>query len=634
MNILFYIGELISFILLVFWFVFMPGRLVLLNLKSKLSSFESFTISLGLGVAMFTLLLFILGSLKIVYATYILLSLFNLYSLCHCEARQIGGLWQSNWGLLRLRLRRIPRNDIVTFLIIFICTLFAGSILFRSGMPDGRGGLSFTEYRDSFWHLGLMEELTRSIPPLHPGFSPLPLTNYHYFLHLFGAGFLKTSFFNPLDFYFRILPFFLVLLYCLSLYILGKKLAKSERGGNLSVLFGVLTGSFAYVLPLFINYPGFSWHESSFWLSQPFYMVINPSFALSSSILLMVCFLYFKIAEEKENSLLPVAVILAGILIVIKVYAGLLVLGGLLVAGLWKRNMTIIKWFISSLILSLLLFIPTSGKEAGSFLVFMPGWFLRSMAESPDRVQIIDWVLRENTYAASGNMLGVLRYRFYELLVYLAGNLGTRIFMFFGLLGAPVFLLIIAFTGMVLPLIFVQNGSIANTLQFSYYSLEIFSVLLAVWLVRKNIVIIVILLLLSIPTSLQLWYTSVVSYSPAVIDRDQVESFSFLRKNTKREEIIIVPYSYQYTESLVAGTLSDRRLFYSDRLMAENTHKNFKEREDEVNKFFNGVNISLLKNNSISYVYVDKRVVNNFQLKYYPLQKVFGNEKIDIYKVL
>ena len=83
--------------------------------------------------------------------------------------------------------------------------------------------------------------------------------------------------------------------------------------------------------------------------------------------------------------------------------------------------------FAVTMLLSLFLFLPTSGEEAGKFLVFMPGWFLRSMIESPDRVQIIDWVLRENTYSEAGNMLAILRYRLVELVIYLVGNLGVRV---------------------------------------------------------------------------------------------------------------------------------------------------------------------------------------------------------------
>lgn len=652
MNILLFVGEILAFIFFLFWLVFLPGFFILGKKANVLSKIETLVIAISFGIVIFTLTLYLFGLFKMVYVSYILISFVNLYNL-----RGVKPIFEKKHlydFVFTLK------NNISTILILIATGIFSGSLLFLSGWEKA-GEILFTEYRDSFWHLGLMKELVRSIPPLHPGFAPEPLTNYHFFTHLFGAGFLLLSIFNSLDFYFRIFPYFLVFLYVFNLYILGRALTKSRLGGNLAIIFGLLTGSFAYVLPLFLKYPGFNWHESSFWLSQPFSMVINPSFALSSGLFLSSIFLVVKIISSKNSNLVFLLIIISGSLISFKVYAGLLILGGLLIMGLyslWKsRSLLWLKIFSGSIVISLMLFFPISGKEADKFLVFLPGWYLRSMVESPDRARIIDWVLRENTYLAAGNTFGVIRLRLYEFLIYIVGNLGVRIL---GLVIAfkelkklvdlkpiNVFLLTILFAGFLIPMFFVQDGSIANALQFSYYGLEIISLYFVLWLtnfllkksVRQNIIIIILFLILAIPTSIKTGSEYLFTKQFMIVDKSQIASFKhFLEKETKPDDIILVPATSYYTNSLIVGTLGNRRLYYSDRLMVENTHKNFKERERNINRFFTsrdiGWNTSFLKNNHISYVYLDRNSIPNFNLNFYHLLKVYDYQKIEIYKVI
>jgi hypothetical protein len=46
-------------------------------------------------------------------------------------------------------------------------------------------GLSFTLFHDPLWHLSLIHELAKTIPPTHPGMSGVPLVNYYYLSDLF-----------------------------------------------------------------------------------------------------------------------------------------------------------------------------------------------------------------------------------------------------------------------------------------------------------------------------------------------------------------------------------------------------------------------------------------------------------------
>ena len=223
MNILFFIFEIIIFVLFILWFNYLPGLFFVKLFNNKMSHAETITLSLIAGVIIFTLFLFVFGWLKIGFLVYVLFSILNIFLLIYINQKDNKWFW--NFVSLCGKSR-------ITVFVIAILTLISGSLLFKSGLLIG-GQLSFTESRDSFWHLGLMQELVRSVPPIHPGFAGLPLTNYHIFTHLFGSGFLNPGIFNNLDFYYRLFPFYIVFLYAVSLYALGRILTNRKLGGIL-----------------------------------------------------------------------------------------------------------------------------------------------------------------------------------------------------------------------------------------------------------------------------------------------------------------------------------------------------------------------------------------------------------------
>lgn len=650
MSISFYILELLFFIFLVSWFVFLPGYTFLSWFKLKLSSIDKFAVSLGLGIVLLTLTTYLFGLVTFKEGTYFLLFCTNLFFL-----------WQNKNKVRSENINNAVKSLLhhkLTVGLIILGTGICGSLVFHSGWSKD-GAFYFSEYRDALWHLGLMKELVRSIPPLHPGFAPETLTNYHYFTHLFGSFFLNFPF-SDFDFYFRIFPFFLTLLYGITVYVVARHFFVQRKIQNLAIILSYFLGSFAYFLPFFLRNPNFSWHESSFWLSQPFTMVINPSFALSSSLLLLTFFLLQKIIVEKEGKKFVWPLILiAGTLIEYKVYAGILALAGLFIASLWqivnKREWLLLKTFVGALVVTFLIFYPTA-QGAGGFLVFLPGWFLRAMVESPDRVQVVDWVLREETYLSHGNWFGVLRLRVLELVIYLLGNLGVRILGLVGGIlllsqifkksGTVFFAATVTLMGLFMPLIFVQKGSIANTLQFSYYSLIFLTLLLCFtldkFLYKKSnifsLIIIILTIALSLPTSVKHFIDNWSTRDFLQISSEEVDALNFLQKNSHINDIILVPATNKYTFSLYTSVFSNRRMYYSDRLMSENTHKDFKNREEQLSRLFTsqdrGWNTSFLKNNNIKYIYREKTETPNFDSDFFPVQKIYGNKKVEIYKVI
>ena len=636
------IFDFFIFLLVLGFTCFLPGRAYLYFRKINLSILETFTLSISLGLVFFTLINFVFGVIGLRWLAPILIAAVDLIFI-YFRLKKPKAITAS------LRPKWTFQNK------LFILTLLLGvsgqvSLVATSGMPTTDGGLGLVD-RDAFWHIGLIEELTRKIPPVHPGFSPLLLTNYHYFYDLFVSSLKITYPFSTLDLYSRFVPILLSLLLGLSVFILTRRLFAQEAVANLAVFLTYFTGSLAFLIPFFR--PGQPWDESSFWVSQTFRMLINPPFSLSISLFLVGIF------SLCQNLYLP-SVFLFGTQVVFKIYGGIIALGALAVASFWQilkeRRFTLLLTFFATILVSLLLFFSNNTLGSASrFLIFAPGWYLRAMVENPDRLNIVDWVLREETLASYGDIFGILRLRFQEFLIFLAGNLGVRLLGLFGLFTLfknlkklstiEVFLVAAAAISFLMPMVFIQKGSVANTIQFFYYLLVILNLYTAKeifeFLKRKNTLVkgtaLSLVLIFSLPTTLKTWQNYNLNPVKAVITKEELAAINYLKEKTDKDSIILLFPSQRNTDSLYVGALSGRRTYYSDRLMAENTLKDYKERELASLKFFTTSDFSwaksFLKENKISYVYYTKVDEPKFDGLGQFLPVVFENKIISLYRV-
>lgn len=622
---------------------FLPGRAYLYFKKINLSILETLTLSLSLGLVFFTFINFIFGVFGLRWLAFVFIGFIDLLFIYFRvkKSNGIGSFLRPHWT---------KANKI--FILILILGIFGQvSLVATSGLPTSDGGLSFVEARDAFWHVGLIEQLTKKIPPTHPGFSPLPLTNYHYFYDLFVSSFKMTYPFSTLDLYFRFIPILLSLLLGLSVFVLTRRLFVQEETATLAVFLTYFTGSLAFLIPFFL--PGHGWGESSFWVSQTFRMLINPPFSLSLSLFLIGIF------ALHQKLLLP-SVFLLGTLIGFKVYGGIIALGAEGLVSLWQlvreKRFNFLVAFFATFLLSLLTFLSNNTLSgAGGFLIFAPGWYLRAMVENPDRLYIVDWVLREETLLFYGSILGVLRLRFQEFLIFMAGNLGLRVIGLLGiatffvklkkLTSVEVFLLAAAVISFLMPMLFIQKGSVANTIQFFYYLLVILNLYTAkvIWdfLKSKNIFVRLVslgfILVLSLPTTIKTWQEYNFPSSRRIISKEELGSLNFLKKETPKDSTVLLFPSGGNIESLYVGALSSRRTYYSDRLMSENTLKDFQERERLSLKFFTTQDLSwskkFLQENNISYVYHLKADEPKFNGLGHFLPVVFENEIVSVYRV-
>lgn len=627
--------DLVIFLAGVWLLVYLPGRWW--TRKLKFSPLDRFLTALIGGLVQFTLLQFSFGLLGCRFLAYLISAGLALLSL----VKQ------------RLTLRRIISEwhfSGKTWLILGLGVIAQSSLVWRSGLVRHDGSVQFTEYRDALWHLALIEELASRVPPLHPGFAGVNLTHYHFLTDLFFGSLLRVLPLDPLDFFFRVVPIFLSLLFGLVLLSLARNFLKGRE--NLLLFFGYFTGSLAWMLPIFFS--GMAWQESSFWVSQTFSMLINPPLALSLSILGFLGVLLSYLTKDWQLRLELMTAVLAGSLIGFKVYAGVLMAFGLLAFGLaclLAGEKRVVRMGVLAFLVTSAVFFPTNELAGSSqFLIWSPGWFLRAMVENSDRVYLPKLVLAEQALRSGRGWFRLTGLYLFELVLFFGGNFGVRAIGFLGLKrlwgrwGKAVgsFWLMILVSGVVFPLLFIQKGSVANTIQTFYYSLvvaDLFLVtVLAGWVgrfkPRVGFLVLLTILLAAIPTSVRL-VRRAVGAEPQLVSAEEMAGYHFLRGFPR--SLVLLPPTPRHLDALWVGALANHRVVYSDRLMAENTHQPFEKRYQEVKAFFSGGNErerrEFLGRYGVRFIVLTGREIETFPLADPDLDKIFANNDIVIFKV-
>jgi hypothetical protein len=624
-----------------------PGFVINSLLKIKLTKLENIVLSIVLGISTITSLNFFFRLIKLDLIANLLPIFFVFFFLI----------------ILKKKKRILKVNNLHTFIIplfvIFIGVLAQTQVIMHGVSLESSSEIRLNSAPDIMWNMALIRETAKNIPPIHPGYAPEIVQNYHYFTQLFMGIILKTTNIPIVELYHFMFPLFFSSLLGLTSLILIKKLSKSVLIHIFFILMTYFASSFSYLLPLWLG-KNFNWGESSFWVSQIFSMLNNPPLSLSVSIFTIILFCLNKYWMEKENKFLLPLGILCGTLIAFKVYAGLIILislGGIAMIDLLRKDKNTLKLFLLSLLIGFIVFIPI-GKASPSYLVYAPFWFLHTMVENPDRLNIGIWALKEQTYWANNNIFAVTRLRILELIIFISGNLGIRII---GLLIIPLFfiqkisrqkfnffLLLSISIGIIIPLFFIQKEGIGNTIQFFYYSLIIGNILTAIviqkLLINKKrllILVSILIIILAIPTSVKVFYENQIHGNNLIILKEEKEALNFLKENTKSDSIILLPMNVNNQYNLYVSALSERNTYLSDRFMVKSTSKDFETREKDLDSFFNTLNKEegyriqekFTNKYKIDYIYLtgeDKILLNNI---FIPNNLIFNNNYSSIIKL-
>jgi len=465
--------KLLFFLFASLFLFYLPGKLLYRRLyPDKKTSLASVTLAFSLGIVLFTLSCFVFYWLRLKFLIWPVLigadfACLRLYPLPPAFPKF-----------------KLARQQLVLIALIVIGTATQASLIFPSSIPQKDGSLFFlgTPFMDATWHLAIINQIQQHFPPAHPNFSGEMLKNYHYLYDLLLAGVNYIfPFLTAADLYFQLFPILLATLYGLANFILGNSLGKNKQIGILAVFLGYFASSFAYLIPLIPGQSQTVWHESSFWMIQPFSMLLNQHLAMSFVLLI----LGFFALNQKQTFL---TIIFWGFLAGFKVYGGIVVIVSLVLAALfnpWPVKFKLFKLVIPITLVAILLILPASSQSSTGFFILYPGYFLRKLVEDPDRLPIPDWILREEYYRSVGNWPRIVQLRLNQLAIFIFGNLGIRPLMTLLLIGSVFkkiksdlvwqLLFIDIAICLILPQVIIQISQPAITIQFAYYALVLFN---------------------------------------------------------------------------------------------------------------------------------------------------------------
>jgi len=545
----------------------------------------------------------------------------------------------------------------------------------KSGLcwnKDCTGGLGFwgPNGHDGVWHLALGEGLKR-FSLENPIFAGSALKNYHLGFDFILALVSKITSLPLSLLYFQIAPPILALFIGVLVLRLVRHLTKLKTAPFWALFFVYFGGGFGTWVHL-IRY-GKLGGDSLFWAQSQATTLVNPPLAFSLVLILLGLVFLERYLEKREKKYFWAIVFFFGILTEIKVYAGLLILASLLVVAVLsfvnEKKLDLFWLFLSVLSLNLILFIPFN-RNASSLLEFYPFWYLETMMVFGDRLHWERFYQAMTNYKAGRVYLKAAVSYFIALLIFIVGNLGTRIVAFFGFdrnfFSAlkknylVSFLTVIIVCGTIVPLFFVQKGTAWNTIQFFYYSLFFLSIFAGIvfgkvlagfkkpWL---NYSAIFGMLILTLPTTVTTMEHYLPSTPPAKISMTEVKALQRLRDMPQGVVLSLqIPgrryYSgpdpqplYQYDSTAYISAYSGKPVFLEDIVNLNIMNYDWPARLARIKSFADNPNNqqgwNFLREDNISYIYLVKGIeVVGLNESLLNLAVIFDSEEVIIYKVL
>lgn len=641
---------------------FIPfGFLLTKKIKDDLDGFDKFVLATVLGLVLFTLVAYLFAFLHVRF----LMWLFPILGVV------IGFKLRTQFLNIKFSLK-----NKLFFIVVFIFGVLGQvAVNAPSGMFDKDGVYFYSSHgHDGIWHLALMEHMHKDVFPFqNPEFNGAQLQNYHFFVDLLMSEFSRLfPIFSNLDIYFRFMPVLFSVLMGLSAFVFVRAWAKNEIAGIWAMIFTYFAGSFGYLLyiPTHKSLGG----ESIFWVSQTQSVLGNPPHAAAFIITTIFLFMLLKFFVTRKNIYFFLCVLLGGAVIEFKVYAGVLILGGLLFLGayemLFKRLYKTALLFFSTLLFSLLVYLPNSANSQ-EFLIWQPWWFIRTMVVATDRLNWLDLELRRQTYIAENNLKRVIQLELTAFLIFLLGNLGMRFIGFWVIFkqlrsnifqnSFNLFFLSLTVASFFIPVFFLQKGVAWNAIQFNQYFLLFFGFLAAVAMMEFlkylrihpiKIIFGLTMIILSIPTQLGLLWQFYSNLPLSKISYQELEAMKFIKDTSSDEDIILtapfnkyervkyqnppIPIHAWYDTGYVSAFSSRKTLLADEEqvtIMGYKADKLFKERESIFqSKDIQFVN-SYLKNNNVDYIYLVWGQGFGVDEKLLAADIVFENKHAKVFKV-
>lgn len=665
-------NELILFLIFIIcslFVLYVPGFAIIAKVKKQLKDQETVTLALSLGIITFILSAIILALLKIRFIMMPMLILINLILLSKYKST------------IFIPWKIFVKNKIIS-LLIFTGILIQGFINFPSGYlyKDGYHFWS-SQGHDGIWHVALMEEIKKNLPAQNPIFAGESLYNYHYLVDILMGEFYRIfPFFSALDLYFRFFPVIFSLLIGLSVFAFISRWKNSSLTAYIGVFFTYFVGSFGYFIT-FTRSGNLFGGETVFWASQQNTLLGNPPHAISHG-LLVTFFLSFAIyLKERKLFWLGISFLLVSTLAGFKVSGGFVMLVGIAAASivdfLHRRNFTTIIFASFLATANFITFKSMTSKDAASFLMFLPWWFIRTMVV--DKLGWIDWELKRQHYISKGTWnawLRVIQLESYAFAIFVIGNLGMRVLGLFALvkniLSGKIFkdpletmIITTGLTGLLMVVFFVQKGIIYNNIQFIQYFLliigfygaitvsNILDLLKSKWI---KVLLVLVIVIFSVPTvigNLNEFYGGGRT-ALARISNQEIAALKYLEQNTSEKAVILtMPFNknlkdkfssqpwpiYVWYSTAYISALAGRRIYLTSEEQALITGYPIDKRLPKMKRFFEQTDFSFnrefLESEKINYIYIAKNEVEKpLDIQQNKLAVFFENSEVIIYKII
>ncbi|MFA5932952.1 MAG: hypothetical protein WCV81_01650 [Microgenomates group bacterium] len=646
--------NILKFLLFVILGLFIPGFLIVKFLKQE-SVFLNIFLSICSGFVMLVLMSFAVGYLKMFWLTYIYVALSFLIF--------IFGKFYKEISFREINLPKI-KNLLPVIIIIFFGTIFQSLIMIRSGWVYDFGiGFWGPTGHDMVWHQALVNQLINNVPPQNPILAGESLQGYHYFYDLLVADTFRLTQISILDLLYRFYPVMFSIFLGIGTVCLLNRITKNKIIVLISLYFVYFAGSFGWIVT-YLRDKIFS-GESVFWVNQPVSMNLNPPFAISLILMIAIILLVIVFRLRKSVWCSALLVLLIGTLVEFKVYAGVVVLGGMsvmvLTEILFRRNFEYLKIFSVAAIVSIVLFI-SQNKGAIGLLVWSPFWFIDSMIDSPDRVGWAKLSSARLAYFERGEWLKYVAIEVLSLSIFILGNLGLRIISFsrinllfkkdFWQTTEYPFMLFMGFASLIIPIFLIQKGNPWNTIQFLYYLIYLIALsagfgLYALYRKLPKIIGLVFLgiVLLLAPVNAVVSFTDTLGQiPPASLSQNELEALNFL---AKQPDGVVLTYPYNdslnskfltpiplfaYTTSAYVSAFSGKQTYIEDTMQNEILQTDYNPRLVAAEDFFSSGIMPPSLEGKIRYVYLPKFFEINVDTSK-QWKKIFENKEVLIYEI-
>lgn len=439
---------------------YIPGRIIL-PLSDKKEPLTRLTLSLIIGLVLWSWQEFAFGYLGIRWLTYFYLAAcLVIWLKNHRFKIPRFNLKKSSWGLI---------------LLVALGTFCQTMPLWKNGTIGNKNKLVFYggNIEDNLWHASLTKSLVKHFPPFAPGLPGTLMKNYHYWSNMTLAGLIRTFKLPLFPTQFQYSTLFIAVLLGLVSISLARSLNLHKKAILFLVFFNYFGGDLIYLLLLIFNPAVNPFSMSS--LEDGTKFLYNPPRAFAFVISLGGLTLFKLWQKEKKTLLGLISMLVLATTTGFKIYLAIFFsigIGFLALRALLKKNWRQTLVFGTFFLLAAIIYLPTNYAAGG--LVWAPFTIVNNFIVQPN-LNLIRWEQARMIFLNDQKYLHNLIFEICFTTLFLTAILGTKIL---GLLQPPKYvkrqigtsLCWLIYLGLIfsffLGIFFIQATGGANTFNF------------------------------------------------------------------------------------------------------------------------------------------------------------------------